>query len=137
MNKAAYPLKLPNSIKQAAPRLGKEDGVPEPVEILRRCPKVGSIETAADFFKQRATRRQGAGLMRLLVNALDVLEERGTKQRLGVTRLRPLARQSLQGIGTKMAESKRNVRRARRSRTQVKKSEAGLAPRSKWAAVNP
>ena len=27
MTKAAYPLKLPNSIKQAAQRLAKEDGV--------------------------------------------------------------------------------------------------------------
>jgi hypothetical protein len=76
MNKTAYPLKLPNSIKQAAQRLAKEDGVSLNQWISSAvAQKVGSIETAADFFKQRATRRKGAGLIRFLVNAPDVLEE--------------------------------------------------------------
>jgi hypothetical protein len=76
MNKAAYPLKLPNSIKQAAQRLAKEDGVSLNQWISSAvAQKVGSIETAADFFKQRATRRKGARLMRFLVNAPNVPEE--------------------------------------------------------------
>jgi hypothetical protein len=76
MNKAAYPLKLPNSIKQAAQRLAKEDGVSLNQWISSAvAQKVGSIETAADFFKQRATRRKGTGLMRFLVDAPDVPEE--------------------------------------------------------------
>jgi hypothetical protein len=36
--------------------------------------KVGSIETAADFFKQRASHRKGAGLTRFFINAPDVPE---------------------------------------------------------------
>jgi len=76
MNKAAYPLKLPNSIKQAAQRLAKEDGVSLNQWISSAvAQKVGSIETAADFFKQRATRGKRAGLMRFLNNAPDVSEE--------------------------------------------------------------
>lgn len=77
MNKAAYPLKLPNSIKQAAQRLAKEDGVSLNQWISTAvAQKVGSVETAAEFFRQRASRSKGSGgLMRFLVNAPDVEEE--------------------------------------------------------------
>src|SRR6202034_4124094 len=76
MTKAAYPLKLPNSIKQAAQRLAKEDGVSLNQWISSAvAQKVGSVETAAEFFKRRASRAKGSGLMRFLVNAPDVAED--------------------------------------------------------------
>jgi hypothetical protein len=76
-NKAAYPLKLPNSIKQAAQRLAKEDGVSLNQWISSAvAQKVGSVETAAQFFKRRAARAKGGrSLMDFLVNAPDVPEE--------------------------------------------------------------
>ena len=76
MNKAAYPLKLPNSIKQAAQRLAKEDGVSLNQWISSAvAQKVGSVETAAEFFAKRAAKAKGKGLMHYLVNAPDVPEE--------------------------------------------------------------
>jgi hypothetical protein len=75
MNKAAYPLKLPNSIKQAAQRLAKEDGVSLNQWIASAvAQKVGSVQTAADFFAERAAHAKGTGLMPCLVNAPDTPE---------------------------------------------------------------
>jgi hypothetical protein len=75
MNKAAYPLKLPNSIKQAAQRLAREDGVSLNQWISSAvAQKVGSVETAAEFFASRAAKAKGKGLMHYLVNAPDVSE---------------------------------------------------------------
>lgn len=92
MTKAAYPLKLPNSIKQAAQRLAREDGVSLNQWISSAvAQKVGSVETAAEFFKRRASRaRRGQSLMHFLVNAPDVPEEEaapsttGSRIKLGV-----------------------------------------------------
>jgi hypothetical protein len=76
MTKAAYPLKLPNSIKQAAQRLAKEDGVSLNQWISSAvAQKVGSVETAAEFFKRRAAHAKGTGMMHFLVNAPDVPED--------------------------------------------------------------
>ena len=51
MSKATYPLKLPLSIKKAAQRLAKEDGVSLNQWIaVAVAEKVGVVETAADFF---------------------------------------------------------------------------------------
>jgi hypothetical protein len=51
MSKATYPLKLPLSIKKAAQRLAKEDGVSLNQWIAAAvAEKVGVVETAADFF---------------------------------------------------------------------------------------
>jgi hypothetical protein len=75
MSKAAYPLKLPNSIKQAAQRLAKEDGVSLNQWIATAvAQKVGAVETAAEFFRKRATRASGGGLMSFLINAPDLPE---------------------------------------------------------------
>jgi hypothetical protein len=55
MSKATYPLKLPASIKAAAARLAKEDGVSLNQWIaIAVAQKVSAVETAADFFKRRA-----------------------------------------------------------------------------------
>ena len=62
MSKSAYPLKLPLSIKKAAQRLAKEDGVSLNQWIAAAvAEKVGVVETAADFFKKRAGKATGAG----------------------------------------------------------------------------
>src|SRR5580693_7988866 len=65
MSKATYPLKLPLSIKKAAQRLAKEDGVSLNQWIAAAvAEKVGVVETAADFFKKRAGKAAGEGLMK-------------------------------------------------------------------------
>lgn len=70
MSKAAYPLKLPLSIKKAAQRLAKEDGVSLNQWIAAAvAQKVGVVETAAKFFKKRAGDSAGGGLMKFLRNA--------------------------------------------------------------------
>ena len=55
MSKAAYPLKLPRSVKSAAQRLAKEDGVSLNQWIaVAVAEKIGAVETAAAFLKRRA-----------------------------------------------------------------------------------
>ena len=76
MSKATYPLKLPLSIKKAAQRLAKEDGVSLNQWIAAAvAQKVGVVETAAEFFKKRAGKATGHGLMRFLRNAPNVAPE--------------------------------------------------------------
>ena len=70
MSKSTYPLKLPLSIKKAAQRLAKEDGVSLNQWIaVAVAEKVGVVEIAADFFKKRAGKATGEGLMRFLRTA--------------------------------------------------------------------
>ena len=74
MSRATYPLKLPQSIKKAAQRLAKEDGVSLNQWIAAAvAEKVGVVETAADFFKKRAGKDTGDGLMKFLRNAPRVV----------------------------------------------------------------
>lgn len=74
MSRATYPLKLPNSVKKAAQRLAKEDGVSLNQWIAAAvAEKVGVMETAADFFKKRAGKAKGDGLTKFLRNALLLL----------------------------------------------------------------
>ena len=76
MSKATYPLKLPLSIKKAAQRLAKEDGVSLNQWIAAAvAEKVGVVETAADFFKKRAGNASGEGLMRFLRTAAQAAPE--------------------------------------------------------------
>jgi hypothetical protein len=78
MSKATYPLKLPLSVKQAAQRLAKEDGVSLNQWIAAAvAEKVGVMETAAQFFQKRAGSATGKGLMRFLKNAPNVPPEPG------------------------------------------------------------
>jgi hypothetical protein len=70
MSRATYPLKLPISIKKAAERLAKEDGVSLNQWIASAvAQKVGVVETAAEFFRKRARNATGGGMMRFLRNA--------------------------------------------------------------------
>lgn len=58
MSKATYPLKLPTSIRAAATRLAKEDGVSLNQWIAAAvAQKVGAVETAAEFLSCRAAGR--------------------------------------------------------------------------------
>lgn len=55
MSRASYPLKLPASVKAAAARLAKEDGVSLNQWIaVAIAQKIGAVETASDFLKRRA-----------------------------------------------------------------------------------
>jgi hypothetical protein len=62
MSRATYPLKLPISIKKAAQRLAKEDGVSLNQWIaVAVAEKVGVVETAAGSFESGPARRLARG----------------------------------------------------------------------------
>jgi hypothetical protein len=72
MSKATYPLKLPASIKAAAARLAKEDGVSLNQWIAAAvAQKVGVVETAAAFFQRRAGSATADDLQRILEKVPD------------------------------------------------------------------
>jgi hypothetical protein len=78
MSRATYPLKLPLSIKRAAERLAKEDGVSLNQWIaVAVAEKVGVIETAAGFFSKRSGDRSGAGLMKFIKKAPKRAPDKG------------------------------------------------------------
>jgi hypothetical protein len=73
MSKATYPLKLPLSIKQAATRLAKEDGVSLNQWIASAvAQKVGAVETAAEFLSRRAGSATGDGFQAFLDKVPDL-----------------------------------------------------------------
>jgi len=79
MSKATYPLKLPLSIKRAAQRLAKEDGVSLNQWIaVAVAEKVGTVETAASFFARRAEgpSEDLVALMRMAPEAPPAPEDR-------------------------------------------------------------
>lgn len=70
MSKASYPLKLPASVKEAAARLAKEDGVSLNQWIaVAIAQKIGVVETASDFFKRRAGKASPADMLPFLDKA--------------------------------------------------------------------
>ena len=70
MTKAAYPLKLPVSMKAAAERLAKEDGVSLNQWIaVAIAQKIGAVETAADFLQRRAGTARAADMVPFLKGA--------------------------------------------------------------------
>ena len=74
MSKATYPLKLPASVKAAAARLAKEDGVSLNQWIAAAvAEKVGAVETAADFFKRRAGKAKPRDLLWFLDRAPEIV----------------------------------------------------------------
>ncbi len=67
MNRASYPLKLPASVKAAAARLAKEDGVSLNQWIaVAIAQKIGVVETAADFLTRRAGAASPADMLPFL-----------------------------------------------------------------------
>lgn len=76
MSKATYPLKLPASIKAAAARLAKEDGVSLNQWIATAvAQKIGVVETAAAFFRRRASGATADDLKHVLEKVPDVLPD--------------------------------------------------------------
>jgi hypothetical protein len=72
MSKTSYPLKLPQSIKAAATRLAKEDGVSLNQWIaVAVAEKVGVTETAAEFLQGKAEGAQPADLLVFLDRAAN------------------------------------------------------------------
>ncbi len=73
MSKSAYPLKMPNSVKAAAARLAKADGVSLNQFIaVAVAEKVGAMETAAEFLRRRAAKAKPADLKGYLRKAPNV-----------------------------------------------------------------
>lgn len=82
MSKATYPLKLPASIKSAAARLAKEDGVSLNQWIAAAvAEKVGTVETAAQFFKKRAGKAKSRDLLWFLDRAATHEPSAGDRKR--------------------------------------------------------
>lgn len=76
--KATYPLKLPASIKAAAARLAKQDGVSLNQWIATAvAQKIGVVETAAEFLRHRAGDARPEDLTAFLASAPDAPPERG------------------------------------------------------------
>lgn len=70
MKKAAYPLKLPASVRSAAQRLAREDGVSLNQWIaVAVAEKIGAVETAAAFLQRRAADAKPEDLIPFLNNA--------------------------------------------------------------------
>jgi len=70
MSKASYPLKLPASVKAAAERLAREDGVSLNQWIsVAIAQKIGVVETASDFLKRRAGDAKAADMLVFLDKA--------------------------------------------------------------------
>ena len=65
-----YLLRLPASLKEAAARLAKEDGVSLNQWIATAvAQKIGALETAAEFFERRGAKSRPGDLKRLLARA--------------------------------------------------------------------
>ena len=85
MSKATYPLKLPASIKAAAARLAKEDGVSLNQWIASAvAQKVGAVETAAEFFRRRAGDARPEDLRTVLALVPDRPPDPGDELPLGL-----------------------------------------------------
>lgn len=70
MTRASYPLKLPTSVKTAAQRLAREDGVSLNQWIaVAVAQKVGAAETAASFLNARTGNAKPEDLIPFLDNA--------------------------------------------------------------------
>lgn len=70
MSKSTYPLKLPTSVKTAAARLAKEDGVSLNQFIAAAvAEKVGVIETVREFLERRAGDAKPKDLLKYLRKA--------------------------------------------------------------------
>jgi hypothetical protein len=85
MSKGTYPLKLPASVKAAAARLAKEDGVSLNQWIAAAvAQKVGAVETAATFFPRRAGDARPEDLQRVLGQVPDREPDTGDEMPTGL-----------------------------------------------------
>ena len=68
-----YPLQLPASLKEAATRLARQDGVSLNQWIVAAvAQKIGAVETAEVFLRERARGADPAALARFLDRAPDM-----------------------------------------------------------------
>ena len=82
MSKSTYPLKLPNSVKNAAADLAKLDGVSLNQFIAAAvAEKVGTLRTAGEFLKERAGTSKPKDLIKYLRRAPKVAPPEGDKLR--------------------------------------------------------
>ena len=73
-----YPLQLPISLKETAARLAREDGVSLNQWIASAvAQKIGAVEAADEFLKQRGAEARPGDLPRYLDDAPDVPPEPG------------------------------------------------------------
>ena len=73
MSKSTYPLKLPNSVKNAAAELAKVDGVSLNQFIAAAvAEKVGTLQTARVFLQERAGSAKPKDLLKYLRRAPKV-----------------------------------------------------------------
>jgi hypothetical protein len=73
VSKSTYPLKLPNSVKDAAAKLAKIDGVSLNQFIAAAvAEKVGTLQTAQLFLKERAGTAKPRDLLKYLRRAPKV-----------------------------------------------------------------
>mgnify|MGYP003552101620 FL=1 len=78
MSKVSYPLKMPKSVKTAAARLAREDGVSLNQFIaVAVAEKVGAMETASEYLRRRAGKAKPADLVRFLRGAPNVAPVEG------------------------------------------------------------
>jgi hypothetical protein len=78
VSKATYPLKLPASVKAAAARLAKEDGVSLNQWIASAvAQKVGAVETVSEFFRRRAGGARPEDLRAILASVPDQAPDPG------------------------------------------------------------
>jgi hypothetical protein len=78
LSRDTYPLKLPRSIKAAAARLAREDGVSLNQWIAAAvAQKVGTVETAAEFLAHRAEGHDIAEMDEILARVPDAAPVRG------------------------------------------------------------
>lgn len=73
MSKSAYPLKLPASVKNAATELAKLDGVSLNQFIAAAvAEKVGSLRTANEYLRERASSAKPRDMLKYLKRAPKV-----------------------------------------------------------------
>jgi hypothetical protein len=81
MSKSTYPLKLPNSVKNAAAELAKIDGVSLNQFIAAAvAEKVGALRTASEFLQQRAGSAKPKDLIKYLRRAPKVAPIKGDER---------------------------------------------------------
>ena len=81
MSKSTYPLKLPSSVKNAAAELAKLDGVSLNQFIAAAvAEKVGTLRTASDFLRQRASTAKPKDLLKYLRRAPKVAPTKGDER---------------------------------------------------------
>jgi hypothetical protein len=81
MSRNTYPLKLPNSVKNAAAVLAKLDGVSLNQFIAAAvAEKVGTLHTASEFLRQRAGTAKPRDLMKYLRRAPKVVPVKGDER---------------------------------------------------------